>query len=85
MQSSMLILKNPTTHLTTQLLSVTSTVSSGKRPLSNKVTTTYHHIQNGKLIQPFGCSLALDEKTFKVIVYSENAPEMLTIFSSLWR
>ncbi|KAJ0561186.1 putative PAS domain superfamily protein [Helianthus annuus] len=47
---------------------------------SDKVTTAYlHHIQKGKLIQPFGCLLAIDEKTFRVIAYSENAPEMLTI------
>ncbi|KAL8061389.1 hypothetical protein ABFX02_02G083300 [Erythranthe guttata] len=47
---------------------------------SNKVTTAYlHQIQKGTLIQPFGCLLALDEKTFRVIAYSENAPEMLTM------
>uniref|UniRef100_A0A7N0U8W9 Phytochrome n=1 Tax=Kalanchoe fedtschenkoi TaxID=63787 RepID=A0A7N0U8W9_KALFE len=54
----------------------------GQQPRSNKVTTAYlHHIQKGKQIQPFGCLLALDEKTFKVIAYSENAPEMLTMVS----
>ncbi|KAJ9681602.1 hypothetical protein PVL29_017823 [Vitis rotundifolia] len=53
-----------------------------QQPRSDKVTTAYlHHIQKGKLIQPFGCLLALDEKTFKVIAYSENAPEMLTMVS----
>lgn len=53
-----------------------------QQPQSDKVTTAYlHHIQKGKLIQPFGCLLALDEKTFKVIAYSENAPEMLTMVS----
>ncbi|XP_023748175.1 phytochrome A1 [Lactuca sativa] len=61
---------------------VTSTVAGGEQPRSDKVTTAYlHHIQKGKLIQPFGCLLALDEKTFKVIAYSENAPEMLTMVS----
>ncbi|OAY42472.1 phytochrome A [Manihot esculenta] len=51
-------------------------------PRSDKVTSAYlHQIQKGKLIQPFGCLLALDEKTFKVIAYSENAPEMLTTVS----
>ncbi|KAL5700455.1 hypothetical protein ACHQM5_025894 [Ranunculus cassubicifolius] len=62
--------------------SVTNTVSnsSNQQPRSNKVTTAYlHHIQKGKFIQPFGCLLALDEKTCKVIAYSENAPEMLTM------
>ncbi|KAL8027283.1 hypothetical protein ABFX02_14G085300 [Erythranthe guttata] len=55
-------------------------IRGGDRPpSSSKVTTAYlHQIQKGKLIQPFGCLLVLDEKTFKVIAYSENAPEMLT-------
>ncbi|XP_030540685.1 phytochrome A [Rhodamnia argentea] len=56
--------------------------SGDQRPRSDKVTTAYlHQIQKGKTIQPFGCLLALDEKTFKVIAYSENAPEMLTMVS----
>lgn len=51
-------------------------------PRSDKATTTYlHQIQKGKQIQPFGCLLALDEKTFRVIAYSENSPEMLTMVS----
>ncbi|KAJ7973187.1 Phytochrome [Quillaja saponaria] len=61
---------------------VTSTISGDQQPRSDRVTTAYlHHIQKGKLIQPFGCLLALDEKTFKVTAYSENAPEMLTTVS----
>ncbi|TKY61615.1 Phytochrome type A [Spatholobus suberectus] len=49
---------------------------------SDSVTSAYlHQIQKSKLIQPFGCLLALDEKTHKVIAYSENAPEMLTMVS----
>ncbi|XP_041020359.1 phytochrome A-2 [Juglans microcarpa x Juglans regia] len=61
---------------------VTSSVSGDQQPRPSKVTTAYlHHIQKGKLIQPFGCLLALDEKTFKVIAYSENAPDMLTMVS----
>ncbi|KAJ0079709.1 hypothetical protein Patl1_24651 [Pistacia atlantica] len=60
---------------------VTNSVGE-QQPRSDKVTAAYlHHIQKGKLIQPFGCLLALDEKTFKVIAYSENAPEMLTMVS----
>ena len=63
--------------------SVRFTPAGGDQPpRSDKVTTAYlHHIQKGKLIQPFGCLLALDDKTFKVIAYSENAPEMLTMVS----
>ncbi|EEF50048.1 phytochrome A [Ricinus communis] len=61
---------------------VTSSTGLDHAPRSDKVTTAYlHHIQKGKLIQPFGCLLALDEKTYKVIAYSENAPEMLTMVS----
>ncbi|CAK7340402.1 unnamed protein product [Dovyalis caffra] len=61
---------------------VTGSVGGDQPPRSDKVTTAYlHHIQKGKQIQPFGCLLALDEKTFKVIAYSENAPEMLTMVS----
>ncbi|KAM5560833.1 phytochrome A-2 [Rosa sericea] len=61
---------------------VTSSVAADQQPRSDKVTTAYlHHIQKGKLIQPFGCLLALDDKTFRVIAYSENAPEMLTMVS----
>lgn len=60
----------------------TGTVSGDIQPRSDRVTTAYlHQIQKGKLIQPFGCLLALDEKTFRVIAYSENAPEMLTMVS----
>ncbi|KAJ0926609.1 putative PAS domain, phytochrome, GAF domain, histidine kinase/HSP90-like ATPase [Helianthus annuus] len=36
---------------------------------------------SARIIQPFGCLLALDDKTFKVNAYSENAPEMLTMVS----
>ncbi|KAL6146416.1 hypothetical protein ACLB2K_057095 [Fragaria x ananassa] len=61
---------------------VSSEVTGDQQPRSDKVTTAYlHHIQKGKLIQPFGCLLALDDKTFRVIAYSENAPEMLTMVS----
>ncbi|KAI0512324.1 hypothetical protein KFK09_012963 [Dendrobium nobile] len=48
---------------------------------SQKETAYLQGIQKGKLIQPFGCLLALDEKTFKIIAFSENAPEMLTMIS----
>ncbi|CAL0320906.1 unnamed protein product [Lupinus luteus] len=61
---------------------ISGTVDGDHQPRSDKVTTAYlHHIQKGKQIQPFGCLLALDEKTSKVIAYSENAPEMLTMMS----
>ncbi|KAF3943694.1 hypothetical protein CMV_029772 [Castanea mollissima] len=51
------------------------------RPLLMQSFTQILSHRKGKLIQPFGCLLALDDKTFKVIAYSENAPEMLTMLS----
>ncbi|KAI7755823.1 hypothetical protein M8C21_033533 [Ambrosia artemisiifolia] len=63
-------------------VNVSTTVVGAEPPRSDKVTTAYlRTIQKGKLIQPFGCLLALDDKTFKIIAYSENAPEMLTMVS----
>ncbi|RDX74390.1 Phytochrome type A, partial [Mucuna pruriens] len=60
----------------------TGTPSGDPQSRSDRVTTAYlNQIQKSKLIQPFGCLLALDEKTCKVIAYSENAPEMLTMVS----
>ncbi|XP_052205690.1 phytochrome A1-like [Diospyros lotus] len=61
---------------------ISGMASRDQQPKSDKVTTAFlHQIQKGKLVQSFGCLLALDEKTFKVIAYSENAPEMLTMVS----
>lgn len=54
---------------------------AGVEKKRSEVTAYLQHIQKGKLIQPFGCLLALDEKTFTVVAYSENAPEMLTTVS----
>ncbi|KAG8368992.1 hypothetical protein BUALT_Bualt15G0103900 [Buddleja alternifolia] len=57
-------------------------VSTEQHTKPNRVTTAYlNQIQRSKMIQPFGCLLALDEKTFRIIAYSENAPEMLTMVS----
>ncbi|KAK8952469.1 Phytochrome A [Platanthera zijinensis] len=46
-----------------------------------EVAAYLQNIQKGKLIQPFGCLLAVEQKTFKVVAFSENAPEMLTMMS----
>ncbi|KAG4913824.1 hypothetical protein JHK82_054411 [Glycine max] len=63
-------------------MSPAGTVSGDHQPRSDRATSSYlHQTQKIKLIQPFGCLLALDEKTCKVIAYSENAPEMLTMVS----
>ncbi|XP_042517179.1 phytochrome B [Macadamia integrifolia] len=44
-----------------------------------QITAYLSRIQRGGHIQPFGCMIAVDESTFKVIAYSENATEMLDL------
>nr|AAQ11873.1 phytochrome C [Stellaria longipes] len=46
---------------------------------SSTVKSYLQKVQRGGLIQSFGCLIAIDEKNFKVIAYSENAPEMLDL------
>lgn len=43
------------------------------------VSAYLQQIQRSRLLQPFGCMVAVNEKTFKVIAYSENAPDMLQV------
>ncbi|KAL0283756.1 UNVERIFIED_CONTAM: Phytochrome A [Sesamum angustifolium] len=52
---------------------------SGKPSINSSKSGYGARIQKGKLIQPFGCLVALDEKKFWVIAYTENAPKMLTM------
>ncbi|OQU91089.1 hypothetical protein SORBI_3001G111366 [Sorghum bicolor] len=61
-----------------KLVEAQRSTPSEQQGRSGKVIAYLQHIQRGKLIQPFGCLLALDEKSFRVIAFSENAPEMLT-------
>ncbi|XWS08486.1 hypothetical protein CRYUN_Cryun40dG0006600 [Craigia yunnanensis] len=44
-----------------------------------QITAYLSKIQRGGHIQPFGCMIAVDEPSFRVIAYSENAREMLGI------
>ncbi|XVE65508.1 hypothetical protein DITRI_Ditri08aG0005400 [Diplodiscus trichospermus] len=44
-----------------------------------QITAYLSKIQRGGYIQPFGCMIAVDEPSFRVIAYSENAREMLGI------
>ncbi|KAL3505624.1 hypothetical protein ACH5RR_031006 [Cinchona calisaya] len=43
----------------------------------HQITAYLSRIQRGGYIQPFGCMIAVDEASFRVIAYSENAREML--------
>ncbi|CAN4095856.1 unnamed protein product [Withania somnifera] len=45
----------------------------------HQISSYLTKIQRGGHIQPFGCTLAVDESSFCVIAYSENASEMLGI------
>lgn len=42
-----------------------------------QITAYLSRIQRGGHIQPFGCMIAIDETSLRVIAYSENALEML--------
>ncbi|KAH6814918.1 phytochrome B [Perilla frutescens var. frutescens] len=44
-----------------------------------QITAYFSKIQRGGHIQPFGCMIAVDERDFRVIAYSENAREMLAL------
>lgn len=46
---------------------------------SSTVSSYLQKMQRGSLIQPFGCMIAIDEKSFALLAYSENAPEMLDL------
>lgn len=50
--------------------------STGNVP-SSTVSAYLQKMQRGSLIQPFGCMIAVDERNFAVLGYSENAIEML--------
>lgn len=44
-----------------------------------QITAYLSKIQRGGHIQPFGCTVAVDEATFGVIAYSENARDLLDL------
>ncbi|KAI3949764.1 hypothetical protein MKX01_040981 [Papaver californicum] len=44
-----------------------------------QITAYLLKIQRGGHVQPFGCMVAAEENTFRVIAYSENASEMLDV------
>lgn len=43
------------------------------------VSSYLQKIQRGSLVQSFGCLIAIDEQDFRILAYSENAPEMLDL------
>ncbi|CAN8259049.1 unnamed protein product [Cochlearia groenlandica] len=53
------------------------TTTYGSSVPEQQITAYLSRIQRGGYIQPFGCVIAVDESTFGIIGYSENAREML--------
>ncbi|KAH7426880.1 hypothetical protein KP509_10G020500 [Ceratopteris richardii] len=55
-------------------------VNANNEKLPGELIVAYlQRMQRGGLIQPFGCLVAVEEESFKVIAYSENAREMLDV------
>lgn len=59
--------------------SVHASKSTGESVPAQAVTAYLQRMQRGGLIQTFGCMLAVEESSFRVLAYSENAPEMLDL------
>eukprot|EP00249_Psilotum_nudum_P018447 c26809_g1_i1 orf=964-4344(-) len=53
--------------------------STGSSVPAQAITAYLQRMQRGGIIQPFGCLLAVEEDTFRVVAYSENSPEMLDV------
>lgn len=59
--------------------SIDASKSSGDSVPAQAVTAYLQRMQRGGLIQSFGCMLAVEDGSFNIIAYSENAPEMLDV------
>ncbi|EOA29755.1 hypothetical protein CARUB_v10012844mg [Capsella rubella] len=53
------------------------TTTYGSSVPEQQITAYLSRIQRGGYIQPFGCMIAVDESSFGIIGYSQNAREML--------
>ncbi|KAG9443482.1 hypothetical protein H6P81_014822 [Aristolochia fimbriata] len=60
--------------------SMDANVLNSEANISSSAVSAYlRNMQRGQLIQPFGCLIAVEEESFFVLAYSENAPEMLEL------
>ncbi|KAG0623386.1 hypothetical protein M758_3G170800 [Ceratodon purpureus] len=59
--------------------SVHASKSTGESVPAQAVTAYLQRMQRGGLVQTFGCMLTVEESSFRVVAYSENAPEMLDL------
>ncbi|GKB13437.1 phytochrome B [Tanacetum coccineum] len=57
--------------------SLKTTTSTQSSIPEHQITAYLSRIQRGGHIQPFGCMIAIDDTSYKVIAYSENAKERL--------
>lgn len=58
--------------------SIDANISNSTDNVPSSTLSAYlQKMQRGSLLQPFGCLIAIDEKTFMILAYSENALEML--------
>ncbi|KAL5700008.1 hypothetical protein ACHQM5_025513 [Ranunculus cassubicifolius] len=62
-----------------QSFDYSTSVDTNVNVSSSTVSAYLQRMQRGSLIQPYGCLIAVDENTFTVLAYSENAPEMLEL------
>jgi len=46
---------------------------------SSTITSYLQKMQRGGITQSFGCLLAVEEESFRILAYSENASEMLDL------
>nr|AHZ63959.1 phytochrome [Gnetum montanum] len=53
--------------------------SSSESVPEQQITAYLSRMQRGGTIQPFGCMVAVEESSFRIIAYSENAPAMLDL------
>ncbi|KAL9225473.1 hypothetical protein vseg_001390 [Gypsophila vaccaria] len=59
--------------------SVKSQNTSAESVPEQQITAYLSKIQRGGLIQPFGCMIAIDESSYKIIAYSDNARDLLGV------
>eukprot|EP00850_Spirogloea_muscicola_P003861 SM000016S01849 [mRNA] locus=s16:204838:211537:+ [translate_table: standard] len=59
--------------------SVTASKGEGESTPTSNVTAYLQRMQRGGITQSFGCMLAVEEATFRVVAFTENAAEMLDL------
>lgn len=58
-----------------------SVINAPQNVTEEEMTAYLSRIQRGGLVQPFGCMLAIEESTFKIVGFSENCFDLLGLKS----